>query len=218
MMKKFINTTLAALTAVAVLLTTACTTGGEQTPAEDPQPADISLLFSSPSLTIPAEGGVYDVMVVTDAESWDFVNAISWAEVERTDEGISLYVTENKSNSSRTGDILIIATTGTTVKERTIAVEQVASGGTSADGNLMFECPVFEELVLSSYDTDGDGVLSTAEAARVTDLVLTLDENSETEQEAITSLKGIKNFVNLVCLIIFIIELAPLFLELFLEL
>ena len=196
-MKKFINTILAALTTVAVLLTAACT-GGSDTPTEEPKPADISLLFSSPEVVMSAEGGVVDVKVVTNAESWDFVAAISWAEVERTDNGLSIYATENKSNSSRNGDILVIATTGTTVKERTITVEQVASGGTTADGSLTFECPVFEELVLSSFDTDGDGAISATEAARVTDLDLTLDENSDTEQEAITSLKGIKNFVNLV--------------------
>ena len=196
-MKKFINTILAALTTVAVLLTAACT-GGSDTTTEEPKPADISLLFSSPEVVMSAEGGVVDVKVVTNAESWDFVAAISWAEVERTDNGLSIYATENKSNSSRNGDILVIATTGTTVKERTITVEQVASGGTTADGSLTFECPVFEELVLSSFDTDGDGAISATEAARVTDLDLTLDENSDTEQEAITSLKGIKNFVNLV--------------------
>lgn len=196
-MNRLSNMFLAALSVVSVLLTTSCNTGGD-TPADEPKPVDISLLFSSPKVTFSAEGGVTEVMVVTNAESWDFVNAISWAEVERTDEGISIYATENKSNSNRNGDILIIATTGTTVKERTIAVEQVASGGTSTGGDLTFECPVFEQLVLSAFDYNGDGTLSTEEAARVTNLDLTLDENSETEQEPITSLKGIKNFVNLV--------------------
>ena len=192
------NIFLAALATVAVLLTPSCNGNEPANTPEDEKPADINLLFNTPEVVIPAEGGVVDVMVVTNAESWDFVNAISWAEVERTSEGISIYATENTSDSNRKGDILIIATTGKTVKERTITVEQVAAGGTTAGGNLTFECPVFEELVLTSFDSNGDGVLSAEEAAVVTDLNLMLDETSEEEQEPITSLKGIKNFVNLV--------------------
>ena len=188
---------LAALATVAVLLTTSCQGGEPVNTPEDEKPANISLLFNTPEVVMPAEGGVVNVMVVTNAESWDFVNALSWAEVERTRAGISISATETTRDSNRKGDILIIATTGKTVKERTISVEQVAAGGTTAGGNLTFECPVFEELVLTSFDTNGDGVLSAEEAAVVTNLVLTLDETSEEEQEPITSLKGIKNFVNL---------------------
>ena len=142
----------AALATVAVLLTPSCQGGENTNTPEDEKPADITLLFNTPEVVMPSEGGVVDVMVVTNAESWDFVNAISWAEVERTSEGISIYATENTSDSNRKGDILIIATTGKTVKERTITVEQVAAGGTTAGGNLTFECPVFEELVLTSFD------------------------------------------------------------------
>lgn len=186
----------ATLVAVALVLTSSCNTdNGSET---EQQPVDISLVLSSYQLSFLAEGGIADVSVVTNAKSWDFVNATSWAEVELTDDGVSIYVPANSSDSSRKGDIVIVATTDGSVKEATITIEQVEHGGTTSDGELTFECPVFEELMLSLCDFNGDGAISTEEAARVTDLTLTLDESSDSSQEPITSLKGIKNFVNLV--------------------
>ena len=196
-MLKIKNIFLAALTSVAVLLTSSCEGNDPVTNPEDEKTVEITLYFSAPTVTMPAEGGWYDVTISTNADSFEVVNAISWVEVEKTSNGISIYASENTSDSTRKGDILIVATAGKSVKERAITVEQVAAGGTTIGGNLTFECPVFEELVLTSFDTNSDGVISAEEAAVVTDLVLTLDENSEEEQEAITSLKGIKNFVNL---------------------
>ena len=197
-MFNFKNIFLAALATVAVLLTPSCESGEPVGTPEEEQPVEINLYFSDPIVTMPAEGGWYDITISTNAETIEFINAISWVEVEQTSNNtISVYASENTSNSSRKGDILVVATAGKSVKERAITIEQVASGGTTAGGNLTFECPVFEELVLTSFDTNGDGVLSANEAAIVTELDVTLDETSEEEQEAITSLKGIKNFVNL---------------------
>ena len=186
-----------ALAAFAVLLTPSCNTE-KSVVEEEAKPADISLALSEIAISIPAEGGVVTVDVTTNAESWEAISAVSWAEVSCKDDTITIVANENTSNTSRVGDIIVVATTGSTIKERSISLEQFAAGGTTNDGNLTFECPVFEELVLTSFDVNGDGILSAEEAAVVTDLVLTLDETSDEEQEAITSLKGIKNFVNLV--------------------
>ena len=59
----------------------------------------------------------------------------------------------------------------------------------------LFVAGAFKQTILDYFDQNGDGVLSAEEAARVTDLSLTYEENGEYDR--ITSLKGIKNFVNL---------------------
>ena len=195
-MNRIKNILFAALVAVATLVAPSC--NKDNSSESEQQTITISLVLSSYEVSFIAEGGIADINVVTNAESWDFVNATSWAEVERTESGITIYAPENTSNTTRKGDIVIVASTGTTVKEKTITIEQVERGGTTSGGELTFECPVFEQLMLSLCDFDGDGIISTDEAALVTDLTLTLDENSDSSQEPITSLKGIKNFVNLV--------------------
>ena len=195
-MNKIKNIFWVALALVAVLLTPSCDT--EKGVVEQEQTVNISLALSELGITIPAEGGVFTVEVTTNAERWEAMSAVSWAEVSCKDDTITIVANQNTSNDSRVGDIIVIATTGSSFKEKSISLEQVAGGGTTAGGDLTFECPVFEDYVLSYYDANGDGTLSTEEAAVVTDLVLTLDQSSDEEQEAITSLKGIKNFVNLV--------------------
>lgn len=158
-------------------------------------PAEITLSVSPETIHISALGEEATLDVTTDAEEWDFVNATSWLNVRRHENTLTMLASENTTDEVRKGTILIIATTGSTRVEKSVTVEQ-ASNTTGTGGSSMFECPVFEEIILSTYDFDGDGKLSAEEAARITDLVLTMSD--EEERDPITSLKGIKSFVNLV--------------------
>ena len=186
---------LSLLIAAMALCVTAC--DGEKTEEEVEQtPVTISLTLSVDKVAFTAEGGIQDVAVISSVNTWDFINAATWLEVEMTDDSLTLIASENKSTQARKGEVVVYATEGTSRAEKIISVEQAASGGTTSDGSLTFECPVFEQMMLESYDRDGDGIISAAEAADVTDMVLTLDETST--NDPITSLKGIKNFVNLV--------------------
>ena len=147
-MKKINNIFWVAVVAVALLLTPSCNT--ENGVNEEQAKPEISLALSEVALTIPAEGGVMSVDVITNAESWEAISAVSWAEVSKVDDTITIVATENTSNTSRQGDILVIATTSTTTAEKSISLEQAAAGGTTAGGELTFECPVFESLVLTT--------------------------------------------------------------------
>lgn len=58
-----------------------------------------------------------------------------------------------------------------------------------------FENPIFENYCVSQYDANGDGVLTTDEAASVKEL--TLDANTDKSLSGISSLKGIEYFTEL---------------------
>lgn len=175
------------------MLATACENGGEISKGGDD--VEITLSVSPETIQISALGEEATLDVTTDAKEWDFVNATSWLNIRRHENTLTMLASENTSDEPRYGTILIVATSGSTRVEKSVTVEQLAST-TGAGGTSMFECPVFEEIILSSFDFDGDGKLSAEEAARITDLTLTMSD--EEEREPITSLKGIKSFVNLV--------------------
>lgn len=58
-----------------------------------------------------------------------------------------------------------------------------------------FENPIFENYCVSQYDANGDGVLTTDEAASVKEL--TLDANTDKSLSGISSLNGIEYFTEL---------------------
>lgn len=182
-----------AMCAVVAMFATACEKGGENN--EGGNDVEITLSVSPETIQLSAVGEEATLEVTTDAKEWDFVNATSWLNVRRHDNTLTMLASENTSEEARRGTILIVATSGSTRAEKSVTVEQAAST-TGAGGTSMFECPVFEEIILSNFDFDGDGKLSSEEAARITDLTLTMSD--EEEREPITSLKGIKSFVNLV--------------------
>lgn len=190
-MKKIANAILAALACAAmVLLATAC----KETPEDVTTPVTISLSATPESLTLTAEEQIASIEVTTDAEEWDFINAASWIEVSRWENSLLVDVKANTSSEPRKGEIIIVATSGDTRAEKKIAVEQAAAEENNIETS--FECPVFKELMLEYCDFDGDGFITASEAEQVTELVLTWAD--EETREAITSLKGIKQFVNLV--------------------
>lgn len=184
------------MAAMAVALTIFATSCDDTTTGDDTQtPVAIELSVSPESLTMTAYGDAVTLEVTTNAENWDFVNATSWLNIRRNDNVLTVSATQNENEDIRKGTILIYATTGASRVEKSVVVEQ-SSKDVNAGGGSVFECPVFEELMLTSFDFDGDGAISTEEAAVVTDLVLTMSD--EEEREPITSLKGIEMFVNLV--------------------
>ena len=182
-----------ALCAVVAMFATACERGGENN--EGGTDVEITLSVSPETIQISALGEEATLDVTTNAKEWYFVNATSWLNIRRHENTLTMLASENTSEEARRGTILIVATSGNTSVEKSVNVEQAAST-TGAGGTSMFECPVFEEIILSNFDFDGDGMLSAEEAARITDLTLTMSD--EEEREPITSLKGIKSFVNLV--------------------
>lgn len=181
-----------ALAAVALLLAPSC----NPDKGADGGDATIALELSCDAITIPAEGGVMEVEVTTDAENWEVVNALSWAGAERSGSTVVIYADTNISGKVRKGSVLVVATSGSERVEKTISVEQLAAGGTSG-GNGEFECPVFESLMLELCDANGDGKISEAEAALVTEINVAYTESDAENREHITSLKGIKMFKNL---------------------
>lgn len=182
-----------AMCAVVAMFATACENGGENN--EGGNDVEITLTVTPETIQISALGEEVTLEVTTDAKEWDFVNATSWLNVRRHENTLKMLASENTTEEVRKGTILIVAKTGSTSVEKSVTVEQAANT-TGAGGSSMFECPVFEEIILSNFDFDGDGKLSAEEAARITDLTLTMSD--EEEREPITSLKGIKSFVNLV--------------------
>ena len=150
---KNIKSILVALAAFAVLLTPSCDTVNGTEGTEDNN-VNFTFSVSPKEIVFESEGGVEIVEVTTTAESWEVVNAISWVEVECAEQGFYIYANENQNDSSRNGEIFVIASSGSISREITISVEQVANGGVTAGGDLTFECPVFESLVLSSYAPD----------------------------------------------------------------
>ena len=173
------------------------------------KPVIISLQVSPTELTAPATGIVEAVDVITNAEVWDYMTTTDWIEVEKTEDGLTVEVLENNDTEVRTADIIVFAYTGDVRETSTITVEQAAAvseggnggesdlGGVDAKGNIIFECSEFKAQMVSSYDANGDGEISLSEAAYVTKLVVTYDEENE-EIFQIESLVGIKHFVNLV--------------------
>lgn len=187
MAKKFF----AAVAVVLALFAVAC--NDTQEPSND-TPIEINLSVDPETLQINASGDEVTLTVTTDAKKWEYVNATSWITIHRYEDTLTILASNNESEEVRNGTILIVASSGSTRVEKSVVVEQAPKSGGTA-GASMFECPVFEEIILSMYDFDGDGILSAEEAQRITDLVLTM--NDEEEREPITSLKGIETFVNL---------------------
>lgn len=173
------------------------------------EPVKISLQVSPIELNVTAARSIETIEVITNAEEWDFMTTASWIEVEKTEDGLTVEVLENEKTEVRTADIIVFAFTGDVRETATVTVEQAAAvseggneggsdiGGLDANGNIVFECSEFKAQMVTYYDANGDGEISPAEVANVKDLVVTYDEENE-EIFQITSLVGIKYFVNLV--------------------
>ena len=183
---------LALACATLVLLAPAC----NNVNGSDDSNNNITLEVAPEKVVFTAEGGVEAVTISTNGDSWDFTNATSWLEVYANGSELTLVALDYYGKVNRNGEVVVIATKGADFVKKSIVVEQVAPGGSSSDGDANFECEVFKQIVLDYYDQNNDGSLSAEEAAVVTDLTLTYEENGEYGK--ITSLTGIKNFKNLV--------------------
>ena len=158
---------------------------------------NIRLSVLPENITVDSEAQTSFITVTTNATEWDFVNAVSWVEASRNGDDINLIISKNYSANTREGEIIVFATSGSKRIEKKVSIKQYAEGSSEGGSNEDFECSVFESLMLSSYDTNGDGKISEAEAARVTEIDVTFTESDAEEREYITSLKGIKKFKNL---------------------
>ena len=162
--------------------------------------SDITLRVSvSPeSVTVDYKEQFALVTVTTNADEWDFINAISWVEASRGgDNDVDLVISENKTSATREGQIIIYAMSGTKRVEKKVTIKQYAENSKEEDEADGFECSVFEDLMLSNFDSNGDGVISEAEAARVTEIDVAYTDTEAEERSVVTSLKGIKIFKNL---------------------
>jgi len=160
--------------------------------------ADITLTVDPLEISFPAEGGFENIVVTTDAESWDFMVAASWITAERSDDGIALLVQSYAGQSALRGELVVYASNKDGGrKEVSVKVSQMPGGGVvPPEGAIAFECEEFKSLMVSACDVNRDGEVSPEEAAFVTDLALTYDEEN-IEINRITSLKGIEYCVNL---------------------
>lgn len=158
---------------------------------------EVELTVSPEAIEFTADGAAQVVNVETNADAWDYVVAASWLNVEKGDNTLTLSAQKNSGRNVREGEVVIFAEDGGNFVQKVLSVKQLGTG--SAEGNDdEFECSVFMELMVEYYDANGDGQISDAEAAAVTEMVLTMSD--EDTREPITSLKGIRRFVNLVSL------------------
>ena len=137
------------------------------------------------------------IAVTTNASEWDFVSTVSWVDATREGEDINLIFSQNNSTNTREGDIIIFTTNSSQRIEKKVSIMQYAKDESGNGDNEEFECPVFEELMLSNYDANGDRQISEVEAARVTEIDVAYTESDAENREHVTSLKGIKRFKNL---------------------
>ena len=149
------------------------------------------------SIVVDYEAQMSFITVTTNALEWDYVNAISWVEASRNGDDINLVISQNYSESTREGEIIIFAISGSQRVEKKVSIKQHSKDESENGNNDDFECSVFESLMLSNYDSNGDGRISETEAARVTEIDVAFTESDAEEREYITSLKGIKRFKNL---------------------
>ena len=202
-MKKFMKYAALLLGVLTVLGLSSCKEDGPD-PVEE---IEINIEVDPLEISFPAEGGLMEVMVETDASDWDCMVAASWLEAEISDEGLLLTASANTQEEERTAEVVVFAFEGDVREEVSIKVSQAAAadsgsgneGGEAGvvDGNIVFECSIFKDIMVSSYDADGDGEISLEEAALVTELSVSYNEEDETSFQ-ITSLKGIEYFENLV--------------------
>ena len=166
---------------------------------DDNNGGDVTLLLSvfPESITVNYEEQTATILVTTDAESWNVVSTASWVDASRKSGEIKLTIAKNHSTNTREGQIIVFATSGTVRVEKKVSIKQYSEDSEENGGSGDFECPVFEELMLSSFDSNGDGRISATEAARVTEIDVAYTESNAEERDVITSLKGIKMFTNL---------------------
>ena len=149
------------------------------------------------SITVDYEIQKTFVTVTTNAPEWDFVSTVSWVDATRNGEDINLIIAQNNSANTREGEIIIFTTSGSQRIEKRVSIVQYSKDESEVGNEDDFECPVFESLMLSNCDFNGDGRISESEAARVTELDVAYTESDAENREHITSLKGIKQFKNL---------------------
>ena len=173
----------------AVVLAAFALVGCENGMGDDGNGDDITIRLSvlPESVTVNYEAQTSFITVTTNATEWDFVNAVSWVETSRNGDDINMIISQNYSTNPREGEIIIFATSGSQRVEKRVSITQYAEGASEGGSDEDFECPVFESLMLSNYDINGDGKISEAEAAVVTEIDVAF---TESDAEAINLAKA----------------------------
>ncbi len=158
------------------------------------EPVEVVLKSRLKKFHFKFQPGTLTTIITTTAASWEAQSNYSWLNVEKNaseEDALDVTVDENVTDQPREGHISIIAldAVGKQVKSITLPVVQDAKSGVVA-GNILFEDPEFEKIMVETYDGDGDGYLSEEEALDIREIELE-------SLGLITSVKGIEYFKNL---------------------
>jgi len=118
----------------------------------------------------------------------DWISVVSTKAL--SDRSVTLQIAENTTNAARTGKVTVSAPALGASEEVTIV--QMSSG------DIYIPDDTFRTLLLSEFDTDGNGALSKEECKKVRNIDLNARENPAVQK--IASLQGIEYFENLTAL------------------
>ncbi len=167
--------------------------------SEKPENAetDYDISVSQESIEFTNRESTLLLDVTTNAPSWGYTENVSWLEIEKTVRGLSFTAERNMEPEIREGIITVYAMTdaGDIGKKLDVKVSQ-AGRGVAPDGMVAFEDDTFMDWMLSYYDANGDGYLSTEEALAVKQIYVGFDESIE-GSVPVKSLKGIEYCKNL---------------------
>ncbi len=159
--------------------------------------ADYNISVSKESLEFTNRESTLLLDVTTDAPAWGYTDNVSWLSIEKTIKGLSFTAERNTEPDMRHGIITVYAMSdaGEIGKRLEIKVSQEGRG-VAPDGMVAFEDDAFMDWMLSYYDANGDGYLSTEEALAVKKIYIGFDETIE-GAVPVKSLKGIEYCKNL---------------------
>lgn len=151
------------------------------------------------SFVVPASGGTieftletttqYSIAIPDDAKSWiSHTGTRAWRS-----ETVTLKIEPNNSYS-RSANIFMLNNSGKIIGS--IAISQMSSLYNDIPTDMVGAFPdnEFRKYILSNFDRNADGIISTEEAAKVTQIAFSLSK--------VTSVEGIRYFPNLVSLVL----------------
>lgn len=160
-------------------------------PKVEETPIEINLSISPSELSFTSENEVLFLEVETNASDTELSDNLSWLVIDKVEGGFNVEALENTSIDARSGELIVYAIEGNERETMNVKVTQAGAGA-----KAQFKDPEFRRLMLAYCDADGDGIISQAEADRLTEMDLTYDSEAS-DRSVIKSLDGIKIFRNL---------------------
>lgn len=121
------------------------------------------ITVSQPEKTFTSEGADFEVTVMSNIDYEVQMPDVDWLTETSSEASVhSFSITANKSNETRTAEIVFKATDSD--KQCSVIIKQYS------DNIIHFEDELMELCCVLAYDTDNDGKLSFSEAAAVTSL------------------------------------------------